>query len=119
MSATNSATTPTSMRVAPRVWIGFAIWVGYAALVFVIQSLSGIPYTAWGDSASNLFFGAGISLIIASVALAVTTTLLGWWKPAMHDRQRSRHRWPIVVPVLFAVLALVNLLLTDWDSYDL
>lgn len=107
------------MRVTPRVWIGFAIWVGYAALVLAIQSLSGISYTAWGDSASNLFFGAGISLIIASIALAITTTALGWWKPAMHDRQRSRHRWPILVPVLFAVLALVNLLLTDWDSYDL
>ncbi|RZU65600.1 hypothetical protein EV379_1934 [Microterricola gilva] len=107
------------MRVTPRVWIGFAIWIGYTALVVGIQSLSGISYTAWGDSAANLFFGAGVSLIIATVALALTTSALGWWRPAMRERQRSRHRWPIIAPVFFALLALVNLLLTDWGSYDL
>ena len=102
-----------SLRVAPRVWIGLAIWLGYAVLVFAIQKSTGIPYDTWGDSAGNLFLGAGLSLIVATVLLAITTSLLGWWRPAMRERQRSRHTWPIFVPVLVAIAAVVNLAGTD------
>ncbi|MEV8213236.1 CPBP family intramembrane glutamic endopeptidase [Leifsonia sp. NPDC077715] len=107
------------LRVRPRVWIGLAIWLGYLILVVLVQLASGIPYTAWGDSAGNLFFGAGLSLIVASVALAITTSLLGWWRPALFEAERSRHRWPILVPILMALLAVVSLLLTDWSAVDL
>lgn len=105
------------MRVAPRVWIGIAIWVGYIVLVFAIQISSGIPFPEWGDNAGNLFRAAGVSLIVATVLLAITTSLLGWWHPAMRDRARSRHRWPIIAPIAMAVLAIINLLVVDWKEY--
>lgn len=108
---------PDGLRVRPRLWIGLAICAGYLLLVYVVQVAGGVPYDSWGQSAGNLFFGAGISLIIATVLLAVTTTLLGWWRPAMHDRTRSRHRWPIFVPVLTALAAAMNLGGTDWAAY--
>ncbi|WP_337004292.1 MULTISPECIES: CPBP family intramembrane glutamic endopeptidase [unclassified Microbacterium] len=107
-----------TLRVAPRVWIGLAIWLGYAVLVFAIQKSTGIPYDTWGDSAGNLFLGAGLSLIVATVLLAITTSLLGWWRPALRERQRSRHAWPIFVPVLVAISAVVNLAGTDWSAYS-
>lgn len=113
---TSSTTVPA--RVPPRLWIGLAIWAGYLALVYVVQVLGGVPYDRWGDSAGNLFFGAGVSLIIATVLLAVTTTLLGWWGPALHDRQRSHHRWPIFIPILLMVAAGMNLVGTDWSAYS-
>lgn len=106
-----------ALRVRPRVWIGIAIWAGYTLLVFTVQSLIGIPYTALGESGSNLFLGAGVSLIVGAAALAITATLLGWWRPALYDRQRSV-RWPIFVPILMAVALVINLLSTDWGSYD-
>lgn len=106
------------MRVQPRVWIGFVIWAAYIVLVFAIQVSSGIPFPEWGDSAGNLFRAAGLSLIIASVLLAITTSLLGWWRPALSDRQRSAHRWPIIAPIVMAVLAVVNLLGVDWGAYS-
>ena len=84
-----------SLRVRPRIWIGFAIWIGYLVLVFTIQKLGGVPFPEWGDSGSNLFFGAGLSLIIATIALVITTSLLGWWRPALFEAAKSRHRWPI------------------------
>ncbi|SFR71286.1 hypothetical protein SAMN05428970_1155 [Agromyces sp. CF514] len=113
-----TTTAAPALRVRPRIWIGLAIWLGYLALVFTIQSASGIPYQEWGDSAGNLFFGGGLSLIVATVLLAITTSLLGWWRPALFDRQRSRHRWPILVPILVAVAAVMNLAGTDWASYS-
>lgn len=108
-----------TLKVKPRVWIGLVIWIGYAVLVFTVQMLSGISYDTWGDNASNLFFGAGVSLIVATAALALTTTALGWWRPALFERQTSRHKWPIIAPALLAILALANLFFTDWGSYDL
>jgi len=106
------------LRVRPRVWIGFAIWLGYMVVVFSIQLVGGVRYDELGDSGSNLFFGAGISLIVATVLLAITTSLLGWWRPALFEEARSRHRWPVFVPILIAVLAVLNLAVTDWAAYD-
>jgi membrane protease YdiL (CAAX protease family) len=101
------------------VWIGVAIWAAYVVLVFTVQRLTGIPYTALGDDGGSLFWGAGLSLIIGTVFLALTASLLGWWRPALFDRHRSRRRWPIVVPILMAVALVVNLLSTDWAAYDI
>ncbi|TCJ23871.1 CPBP family intramembrane metalloprotease [Microbacterium sp. PI-1] len=106
------------MRVRPRAWIGLAIWAGYLILVFAIQSLGGVPYDSWGDSAGNLFSGAGLSLIIASILLAITTSLLGWWRPVMVEQTRSRHRWLLFIPILMTIAAIMNLAGTDWSAYS-
>lgn len=108
----------TNLRVRPRVWIGIVIWLVYVLLVFAVQRLSGVPYTDFGRNGHDLFFGAGLSLVIATVLLAVTTSLLGWWRPALFEERRSRHRWPVFVPIVMAVLVVVNLAATDWRSFD-
>ncbi|MDN4640401.1 hypothetical protein QCD70_09120 [Agreia sp. PsM10] len=89
---TEPSSTHASVKVRPRVWIGLAIYVGYIIVVFSVQAFSGVPYDKLGESGTNLFFGAGLSLIIAAVLLAITTTLLGWWRPALFDRHHSRAR---------------------------
>lgn len=105
-------------KVRPRVWIGVLIWLGYSAVVALVQGLSGLPYTAWGDTGDTLFRGAGISLIVGAILLVITTTILGWWRPALFEQERSRHRWPIIAPLLLLVLTAVNLFATEWESYD-
>ncbi len=116
--ATRTDHLPTGpLKVRPRVWIGFAIYVGYVVVVFTIQRLSGVPYTDLSDSGRNLFFGAGLFLIISAVLLVITVTLLGWWRPALFDRHRSV-RWPIIAPILLGLALIGNLAATDWSSYD-
>ncbi|WP_322409759.1 CPBP family intramembrane glutamic endopeptidase [Microbacterium invictum] len=105
-------------RVRPRVWIGLVVYFAYVAVVFTVQQLSGIPYTEFGESGINLFLGAGLSLIVGAVLLAVTTTLLGWWRPALFDRHRSAHTWPIIAPIIMVVALVLNLSFTDWGAYD-
>ncbi len=107
------------VRVRPRVWIGFAVFLGYVVLVVVMQRLSGVPYTELGDNGGTLFRGAGISLVVGAVLLAATTSWLGWWSPALFERRTAQHRWPIVAPILMAALVVVNLAITDWSAYDL
>lgn len=104
--------------VRPRVRIGLAIYFGYIAVVFVVQSITGIPYTELGDSGANLFWCAGLSLIVGAILLAITTSLLGWWRPALREQHRATRRWPIIAPCLMAVALILNLVSTDWASYD-
>lgn len=104
-------------KVRPRVWIGFVIYVGYVAVVFTIQRLSGVPYTELDESGSNLFFGAGLSLIISAILLAITTSILGWWRPALFDRHHSV-RWPIIAPIIVALALIANLFATNWSAFD-
>jgi membrane protease YdiL (CAAX protease family) len=105
------------LKVRPRVWIGFAIYIGYLVVVYTVQAFSGVRYDELAESGSNLFFGAGLSLVVAAVLLVITTSLLGWWRPALFDRHRSV-RWPIIAPILMAVALVFNLISTDWASYD-
>ena len=106
------------MRIRPRIWIGLAIYVGYVVVIFVVSKLSGVAYTDIGKSAEFTWRGAVLDLAVGAVLLAITTWLLGWWKPALFERKRSQHKWPIVVPALMLVVAVVNLLSTDWSKFD-
>jgi uncharacterized protein len=106
------------LRVAPRIWIGLAVYVGYVAVVVVVQMLSGVPYTALGDSGENLFRGAGLSLLVGAALLIVVTSGLGWWHPAMNERRPAVHRWPIAAPAIMAIGLGLNLGSTDWGSFD-
>lgn len=106
-----------ALRVRPRVWLGLAIWAAYVVIVFIVGKLSGVPYTEMGRDGGTLFLGAGLMLIVGAIFLAITASLLGWWRPALFDRKHSA-RWPIFVPALMAVAMLINLASTDWGSYD-
>ncbi|GAA1798199.1 CPBP family intramembrane glutamic endopeptidase [Leucobacter iarius] len=113
-----SDTRTEQLRVRPKVWIGLAIWVGYVIVVFVVGKLSGVPYTELGRDGGTLFLGAGLMLIVGAILLAITASLLGWWRPALFERERSA-RWPIFVPAIMVVALLINLVSVDWGSYDL
>ena len=106
------------MRVTPRIWIGLAIYVGYVLVIYVVSKLSGVAYTDIGKSAEFTWRGAVLDLAVGAVLLTITTWLLGWWKPALLERKRSHHKWPIFVPALMLVVAIVNLFNTDWSRFD-
>ncbi|WP_052357578.1 CPBP family intramembrane glutamic endopeptidase [Leifsonia aquatica] len=106
------------MRVPPRPWIGIAVWLGYVVIVTVVGALSGVGYDHIGDSAETLFRGAALFLAIGAVYLVIVTTVLGWWRSALFETERSRHRWPIVAPAIMALSILIGLPTVDWARID-
>ncbi|MEL4318253.1 CPBP family intramembrane glutamic endopeptidase [Leifsonia sp. YIM 134122] len=106
------------MRVTPRVWIGIVIFIGYVLVIYVVTKFSGVPFPEIGKSAETTWRGAVLDLAIAAVLLAITTSLLGWWRPALFERKRSRHTWPIFVPIIMFIAAIANLFTTDWTKFD-
>lgn len=106
------------MRVSPRIWIGLAIWAGYVLVIFVVSTLSGVPFPEIGTSAESTWRGAVLDLAVGAVGLVIVATLLGWWRPALFERRRSQHRWPVFVPIIMLVAAVLNLINTDWSQFD-
>ena len=106
------------MRVTPRVWIGFAIWVGYVIIIVCVTLLSGVPYPDIGTSAESTWRGAVLDLAVGALFLVVLASLLGWWRPALFERTRSHHKWPIFVPIIMFVAAILNIFNTDWTQFD-
>ena len=104
------------MRVHPRAWIGLAVWALYLVVVVAIQAASGVPYTAFGDSAADLWRGAVISLAVGALLVAAITTWLGWWRPALRERRTTRAKWTIIAPALLLVALVGNLVGTDWGE---
>jgi len=106
------------MRIIPRVWIGLAIFLGYCAVIVIVTKLGGVPFPEIGKSAETTLKGAVLPLGVAAVLLAITTSTLGWWRPALFERRRSHHRWPIIAPVIMFLAAVLNLFNTDWSKFD-
>jgi len=106
------------MRIEPRVWMGFAIWIGYLVVIITVTLLSGVPYPDIGTSADSTWRGAVMDLAAGAAYLAILASLLGWWRPALFERERSHHTWPVFVPIIMFVAAVINLFNTDWSQFD-
>ncbi|MFG6503018.1 CPBP family intramembrane glutamic endopeptidase [Microbacterium sp. P05] len=106
------------MRVTPRVWMGLAIWAAYVVIIVVVTLLSGVPFPDIGTSADSTWRGAVMDLAVGAAFLIIVASILGWWRPALFERHRSHHKWPIFVPIIMALAAVLNLVNTDWSQFD-
>lgn len=97
------------MRVEPRPLITVGLAVGYAAIVAVTWVVVGTDYDTVGDSTSNIVKGIVLPVAIASVFVAVITSYLGWWGPAIHE-ELGAPRWLWLVPILMVLPGLGSLL---------
>ncbi|MCE4027669.1 CPBP family intramembrane metalloprotease [Microbacterium sp. Au-Mic1] len=107
------------MRITPRLWIGVLVWLAYSLTVFLVGLATGIGYQHMGETTATLWGGPVLFLAAGTVLLLVAAGVLGWWRPALIERPRARHRWPIVAPAIMALAALIILSLgTDWSKID-
>lgn len=98
------------MRITPRPSVSVAVWLGYAVLILVLGLLLDADFEAVGSNAEDTVRVLVIPIAVGAVLLAGLTTWFGWWRPVLLEQHRSERRWPIIVPLL-GVLAAVLLLL--------
>ena len=97
------------MRVEPRPLITLGLAVVYMAIVAITWVIVGLDYNTVGDSASNIVKGIVLPVALASVFMAVATSYMGWWRPAIHE-ELGAPRWLWAVPVLMFLPGLGSLL---------
>lgn len=97
------------MRVKPRPLVTVGLAIVYIVIVAITWVVVGIDYNTVGDSTSNVVKGIVLPVALASAFMAVATSYLGWWQPAIHEEMRAP-RWLWAVPVLMVLPGLGSLL---------
>jgi hypothetical protein len=97
------------MRVQPRFHVGVVAVVVYAVLVVTAWGLLGVDYTTISSTTENVLRGIVVPVGAGAVFLAGYASWLGWWQPALRERERVAPRWTLVVPALMVVTASLTL----------
>lgn len=97
------------MRVNPRPLITVGLAIGYTAIVAITWIVMGTEYDAVGDSTADILKGIVVPVALASVFMAVATSYLGWWHPAIREELRAP-TWLWAVPTLMVLPGLGSLL---------
>ena len=90
--------------------------VVYLVVVALIWRRNGVRYDRLSESRDSVVKGIVVPMGVGSVLLAVVTTALGWWEPALVQSPRSGPTWALVVPVVLALAAALGLTSIDWRS---
>lgn len=106
------------MRVKPSALTAVAAIAGYLVVVFSVWAVSGLDYDEVGDTVANVRTGIVLAIGLGVIYLAVATTALGWWKPAIHEPRQVGAGWMWSVPVLLLLGVLINLATTKWGEID-
>ncbi|PRZ08361.1 hypothetical protein BCE75_103290 [Isoptericola sp. CG 20/1183] len=109
---TTSSTT--ALRVRPRVWLGLGLFVAYLAVFYAIWIVNGIDYARVGESEETLLRWYVAPLGGGLVVILVGLSVLGWWRPSLRDTKRLP-RSGAVVPVIMAVVAVLNLVFGEFS----
>ncbi|MBL8774648.1 MAG: CPBP family intramembrane metalloprotease [Acidimicrobiales bacterium] len=106
------------MRVKPSALSAIAAILGYLVVVFSVWGITGLEYDEVGDTVESVRKGIVLSIGAGAAYLAAVTTILGWWKPALHEPRRVGGRWMMLIPALLALGAIGNLATTKWGEID-
>jgi membrane protease YdiL (CAAX protease family) len=96
--------------------VAVGILVAYLVVVGVLWRLTGTRYDALVDSREHVIKGIVLPIGAGAVLLAVATTWLGWWHPALFQEPRSAPTWALIAPALFGLVALINIATIDFRS---
>lgn len=104
------------MTLGQPILVVVGIFLVYTALVAVMWKVTGTRYDEMVESRSTVVRGIIVSIGVGAVFLAIVTTSLGWWQLALFEDTRSGPTWVLVVPVLFGLVALLNIASIDFRA---
>ena len=104
----STAVAPPAYRVTPRVWIGFAVYAGYLAIFYTTWVLNHVDYLRIGVSTESAKLHYALPTLFGCAFLVAAVTALGWWRPALFERERSGPRWAWLGPVAMLGMAIAS-----------
>ena len=103
-------------RVKPSIGVAVAIIALYAVIFMSVWIINDADYKTIGTTTESTWLHYAQPTLLASTAVAVVITYLGWWRLTLFDRERSGPTWAWVGPIAMFVLAVASLLLLDTDE---
>jgi uncharacterized protein len=106
-------------KLKPNLRNALIIVACYTVYIFLAMYLSGIPYTDFAKSSSNMLFGVLIPVGIGSVLLTIVALWSGWWKDLWRDKYQIKgHNWMYIFVVLAVIAIIGNLIKGNIGSLD-
>ncbi|MFC3749022.1 CPBP family intramembrane glutamic endopeptidase [Paenibacillus sp. GCM10012306] len=102
-----------SLRVRPRVKWGVLGYFLYIAVFYALFVSNGVNYRRIGESEETLLLWYVIPMAGGAVLAFTIVTIYGWWRPSLVER-RSLSGWTMTLPIIMAVIAIVNMLIADF-----
>jgi uncharacterized protein len=107
-------------RLKPTLMNALIIVACYTVYMFLAMHFSGIPYTDFAKSSSNMFLGVVIPVAIGSLILTVVAIWSGWWKDVWRDKfQIKGHNWMYIFVILAVIAIIGNLIEGSIGSLDI
>ncbi len=104
------------MTVSNPQYVVIGLFLAYMVLVVVLWKVNKVDYNTIGDTIPNAQKGIVIPIGAGAVMLAIATTVLGAWPDVLFEDGRQGPGWVVVVPILWVLVALVNISCIDWKS---
>lgn len=95
--------------------LAIGIFVVYVAIVALLWRLTGTHYDHLVDSSRTIWRGIVLPIGVGGAFVASATVGAGWWAQALFPGS-SAPAWTAVVPVLLAVVIVLNLASIDWRA---
>jgi membrane protease YdiL (CAAX protease family) len=100
------------VRIAPRPAPALLLFIGYLVVFYGVWIMTGVEYDNIGDSVDTLMKWYVAPLAAGAVVLVAGVSWFGWWRPVLVEKVRAP-RWLVVAPLLMAVLAFVQIAISD------
>lgn len=107
---------PTPYRVRPSIGAAVGLYVGYLGIFFTTWAINDVDYDQIGETVESAKIHYALPTLFASAFLVVAVTALGWWRPALFDKERSGPRWAWIGPIVMIALALSSFLFLGDDN---
>jgi membrane protease YdiL (CAAX protease family) len=110
----------TQYRLKPTLRNALIIVFLYTIYIFLMMYFSGVPYTEFGKSSNNMFFGVLIPVGIGSLILTIVALWSGWWKDVWRDKYQIKgHNWMYIFVILALIAIIGNFLKGNIASLDI
>lgn len=76
----------------------------YLAIFFSVWAINGADYPEIGKTLESTKLHYAMPTLLASMAVAIVISFLGWWKITLFDKEKSGPKWAWIGPIVMLLL---------------
>jgi CAAX protease family protein len=84
-------------KIKPSLWVALGITVVYVAIIYAFWAVNDLDYDAVVDTVESIRDNYAVALMVGAAFLVISISAVGWWRPAVFERERVGPWWLWIV----------------------